>query len=375
MKKLLLATAIATLSISAAQAAPKVYGKLHLAVDSITSNSGAPGADDVTTTDVMSNASRFGLKGEDELTATTSAIYMAEWGISGDISSGNDLKARNRYVGLKNTNFGTVKLGGFDTALKEAQGKVDLFNDTVGGSGDMATVLTGENRVGNVIGYESPDMEGVPVKFNANLILNQEGDVTLVTSSAATAPKNTQNGDNGLSMSLAYNQNGVYAALAGDKKVLSKYAANESNAFADTIRVVGQIDMGQAAGINGLTLGALYQNSKPSITGIGSNTGTGAFSTVDKENAFVISALMAVPSVEGLSAFAQYNKSTTSFTTAGAKDLDRDQLGAGVAYSFAKNTTGYGYIAKQNLDSQSTLLSPVLTAEKTVFGVSLEQKF
>ncbi len=374
MKKLLLATAIATLSISAAQAAPKVYGKLHLAVDSITSNSGAPGADDVTTTDVMSNASRFGLKGEDELTATTSAIYMAEWGISGDISSGNDLKARNRYVGLKNTNFGTVKLGGFDTALKESQGKVDLFNDTVGELGDMKSVLTGENRAGNVIGYESPDMEGVPVKFNANLILNQEGDILT---------GQTKNGDNGLSMSLAYNQNGVYAALAGDKRVISKFAANSSNAFADTIRVVGQIDMGQAAGINGLTLGALYQNSKPSITGTGSNTGTGASSTitgstattVDKENAFVISALMAIPSVDGLAAFAQYNKSTTSFTTAGMKDLDRDQLGAGVAYSFAKNTTGYGYIAKQNLDSQSTALSPVLTAEKTIFGVSLEQKF
>lgn len=353
MKKLLLATAIATLSISAAQAAPKVYGKLHLAVDSITSNSGAPGADDVTTTDVMSNASRFGLKGEDELTATTSAIYMAEWGISGDISSGNDLKARNRYVGLKNTNFGTVKLGGFDTALKEAQGKVDLFNDTVGGSGDMATVLTGENRVGNVIGYESPDMEGVPVKFNANLILNQEGDILT---------GQTKNGDNGLSMSLAYNQNGVYAALAGDKKVSSKFAVGGAAIAADTIRLVGQVDMGQAAGINGLTLGGLYQNAQPS-----------ANNAIDKENAFVISALMAIPSVDGLAAFAQYNKSTTSFTTAGAKDLDRDQLGAGVAYSFAKNTTGYGYIAKQNFDSQ--VGTAIQTAENTVIGVSLEQKF
>ncbi len=360
MKKLLLATAIATLSISAAQAAPKVYGKLHLAVDSITSNTGAPGADDVTTTDVMSNASRFGLKGEDELTATTSAIYMAEWGISGDISSGNDLKARNRYVGLKNTNFGTVKLGGFDTALKEAQGKVDLFNDTVGELGDMKSVLTGENRVGNVIGYESPDMEGVPVKFNANLILNQDGDILINTTTNPTS--DVRNGDNGLSMSLAYNQNGVYAALAGDKKVVSSFAATGTKTFADTIRVVGQIDMGQAAGINGLTLGGLYQNAQPS-----------ANNAIDKENAFVISALMAIPSVDGLAAFAQYNKSTTSFTTAGLKDLDRDQLGAGVAYSFAKNTTGYGYIAKQNFDSQ--VGTAIQTAENTVIGVSLEQKF
>ncbi len=131
---------------------------------------------------------------------------------------------------------------------------------------------------------------------------------------------------------------------------------------ADTIRLVGQVDMGQAAGINGLTLGGLYQNAQPS-----------ANNAIDKENAFVISALMAVPSVDGLAAFAQYNKSTTSFTTAGAKDLDRDQLGAGVAYSFAKNTTGYGYIAKQNFDSQ--VGTAIQTAENTVIGVSLEQKF
>jgi hypothetical protein len=37
--------------------------------------------------------------------------------------------------------------------LKLAQGEIDLFNDF---AGDMEFVIAGENRVNNVLGYESP---------------------------------------------------------------------------------------------------------------------------------------------------------------------------------------------------------------------------
>ena len=62
MKKLLLATAIATLSISAAQAAPKVYGNLHLGVDYQNIKPAVGGSASETVLD--SNASRIGVKGE-----------------------------------------------------------------------------------------------------------------------------------------------------------------------------------------------------------------------------------------------------------------------------------------------------------------------
>ena len=157
MKKLLLASLVSALSVTAAHAAPKVYGKLFVAVDYTNQKDAAANGDDLNTWTLNSNASRFGIKGEDELTPTLSAIYQAEWGIQATSDDGKaDLSSRNRYLGVKSTQFGALKFGRFDTALKESQNKVDLFNDMVGESADMKSVLTGENRVNRVIGWEAP---------------------------------------------------------------------------------------------------------------------------------------------------------------------------------------------------------------------------
>ncbi|MFP6818705.1 porin, partial [Acinetobacter sp.] len=70
MKKVLLAAAIATLSISAAQAAPTLYGKFNVTLDQIDKN----GFKDESVTKVNSNASRIGVKGEEKLTDKLSAV-------------------------------------------------------------------------------------------------------------------------------------------------------------------------------------------------------------------------------------------------------------------------------------------------------------
>ena len=72
MKKVLLAAAIATLSISAAQAAPTLYGKFNVTLDQIDKN----GFKDESVTKVNSNASRIGVKGEEKLTDKLSAVYL-----------------------------------------------------------------------------------------------------------------------------------------------------------------------------------------------------------------------------------------------------------------------------------------------------------
>ncbi len=202
MKKLLLASLVSALSVTAAHAAPKVYGKLFVAVDYTNQKDAAANGDDLNTWTLNSNASRFGIKGEDELTPTLSAIYQAEWGISATLAGADadktkDLNARNRFLGLKSTQLGALKFGAFDTALKESQNKVDLFNDMVGESADMKSVLTGENRVNRVIGWEAPELEGLPVKATLNLVLDQGA--------------NGKNGDNGFSGMVAYDQGGIYA--------------------------------------------------------------------------------------------------------------------------------------------------------------------
>ena len=101
MKKLLLAAAVTTLSLSAAQAAPTLYGKVNVSVDSYDD-----GKDDKV--EVNSNASRLGVKGEEKLTEKLSAVYQAEWEI--DVDGGDDVfKKRNIFAGLKWANLGTLK--------------------------------------------------------------------------------------------------------------------------------------------------------------------------------------------------------------------------------------------------------------------------
>ena len=115
MKKLLLAVAVTTFSLSAVQAAPTLYGKLNVTLDQIDKN----GFKDESVSKVNSNASRIGIKGEEKLTDKLSAVYLAEWAISTDGSgSDTDLSARNRFIGLKSDGIATLKFGKFDSYFK-----------------------------------------------------------------------------------------------------------------------------------------------------------------------------------------------------------------------------------------------------------------
>ena len=108
MKKLLLAATVATLTMSAAQAAPTVYGKLNVTVDNIDNND----FKDESLVKVNSNASRIGVKGEEKITDELSAVYLAEWQVNTD-GDGTDLGMRNRYIGIKSNGVGTLKVGRF----------------------------------------------------------------------------------------------------------------------------------------------------------------------------------------------------------------------------------------------------------------------
>lgn len=138
---------------SAAQAAPVVYGKANISVDSYEDAAG----DDAIR--VQSNASRLGVKGKVKLPSGTQAIYQAEFEISiDDGDKGGEVFAqRNIYAGLQGS-IGTVKVGFFDTITKKAQGKVDLFNDL--DVGDIKDVLEGEDRGANTIQLESAKFAG-----------------------------------------------------------------------------------------------------------------------------------------------------------------------------------------------------------------------
>lgn len=251
MKRTLIALAV-TAAVAApmvAQAAPKVYGKLNLSVEQYEKDFQNPATLDEEYSRLQSNASRFGVKGEDELTATLSAVYAIEWQVDGDTAGATDLKGRNRFVGIKSQDLGTLKLGAYDTYLKLAQDKADVFNDLFG---DMEYVVAGENRVSNVVGYESP-------KFLDALQFN----LMMQTQDGNTAHKN------GVSSSITYGNEdlGLYAALAMDNNVDSKTALNGTRE-SDNLRLVLTYKIAD------LSLSAVYGTSE-AAAGAASNEETG----------------------------------------------------------------------------------------------------
>jgi predicted porin len=163
--KFLFASSLLLISMSAISA-PKVYGKLNIALN----NDGSDGVNEKEI-DLVSNSSRLGLKGQLEMQDGLVGLYQIEYqidpvdghardevkGENGEIEvTDSTFTQRNSYVGLKGS-FGTLKLGKHDTPLKKASLKVDLFNDL---KGDIKNITDGENRITSFLGYDSPVFGG-----------------------------------------------------------------------------------------------------------------------------------------------------------------------------------------------------------------------
>ena len=163
--KFLFASSLLLISMSAISA-PKVYGKLNIALN----NNGSDGVNEKEI-DFISNSSRLGLKGQLEMQDGLVGLYQIEYqidpvdghardevrGENGEIEvTDSTFTQRNSYVGLKGS-FGTLKLGKHDTPLKKASLKVDLFNDL---KGDIKNITDGENRITSFLGYDSPVFGG-----------------------------------------------------------------------------------------------------------------------------------------------------------------------------------------------------------------------
>lgn len=335
----------------AANAAPKVYGKLNLSVEQYEKDNQNPATADADYTRLQSNASRLGVKGEDELTATLSAVYMAEWEISGDGGdmlhykdkdgksqdiSGSDFKQRNRFVGIKSQDFGTIKLGKYDSYFKLAQGEVDLFNDYFT-LGDMAYTVAGENRLNNVVGYESPKLLGV-VQVN---VMAQTQD--------AADDKTKQNVQkNGVSASVVFNNEelGVYAALAMDNNVEGKSALNGTREH-DAWRAVVVYK------IDALTLNALYNMSEK-------------YDGKAEETAWLLGAAYKIGD-ETLKV--QYSVGEADDNTQAIQE--RTMWSVGVDHNFTSKTKAFAWYTVAEEDQ----LAANADTEETAMAIGLEHKF
>lgn len=399
MKKLLLATLVSAVSIGAAQAeGPTVYGKINASVDSTKSdlNTGR-----VTTVD--SNASRIGIKGNEKLTDNLSAVYGIEWGVEASSNKANnntdsfggsttDLNSRNRFIGLQYEGVGAVKLGRLDSNVKTLQGVnpatgVDIFDDYVNGSFDMTQTLNGELRNNNVIALESAKLDTGFGLVSANVQILPSEKTAVINSLVPTGATGTsssvlfQNKDLGIYTGLAYDSNAAsdpwnaFSSFAKLPKGLVKPA------YTNELRWVGSLDLTKA-GVEGLTLNALVQESKGSNTGL--NYSTGAFtvgSITPKETAYLLSGVYKFPAsiVDGLSAKLQWQSATTKDLGVGVSDVKIDQLGADVDYAFSAKTKVFGFVAQRTIKNPNNLVVAANGQDRnykyTGFGVGIEQKF
>ena len=138
------------------------YGKINTSYESTDKNR-------KTDTDFKNNASRLGIKGKFDLNENLKISYQFENEIDptdgrGRADGEQVFKERNTFIAIEG-NFGKIFTGTHDTALKIAQLKVDLFNDT---RADIKYLFQGENRMNSFVGYTSPEIvKGLKVTINS----------------------------------------------------------------------------------------------------------------------------------------------------------------------------------------------------------------
>ncbi|CCQ10178.1 putative outer membrane porin [Pseudoalteromonas luteoviolacea B = ATCC 29581] len=280
-----------------------VYGRANVSVQSSDEGEGS-------TTEIKSNASRFGVKGSEKLDNGLEVIYKMEFQVDVADDEGDNIKARNQYVGLKG-GFGEVVVGRNDTAFKQSQGKLDLFNDL---EGDIKRLFKGENRLGDTVSYKSMDLNGF--RFLATYIA-----------------KDTSDGKSGVSTAVTYGDSGlknsnVYVSLAADSEVKGY----------DAVR------FGVHTKVSGVKLGAMYQTQEK-VDG-----------TADADG-YLLNAAYSM----GANTFkVQYQ----TMDVDGADSLDGISLG--IDHKLSKEAKLYGFYSTFDADSQT---------EDTYFGIGMQYSF
>lgn len=310
MKKLLLVSAVATLSMTSmatAHAAPTLYGRaaLFANVDNAT-NSASTASNARNRVVLQSNGSRIGFRGTEKLSNDLSAIYQLEYGVVVNDSS-VQFGARDSYLGLVHKQYGTLKAG----YLSSIDGDVDYANVTVGNvSGGAGVSSTYDSpRLNNTIIYKSP-------KIN---------DLNVLAMYAMDSGATSSLGRDAFGLGVQYEPAGqVYRAGAS-------YIQSGSG---KALRLSGAYDINPV-----LTVGALYQNAQNM---------SGWTRLLASDNTVLGNAAENVLTVSG-----QYKLPQTPWLTYAQLDLvdgvkgiandKRQRLAVGGKYNFNANTIAHLY--------------------------------
>ena len=349
MKKIAIASAIALASITAAHAAPTVYGKVLLTGEYTDVDDKTAANKDTSTTKLVSNYSRIGFKGEDDLTDTTKLVYQLEYGIDVDADKGRNFRSRDTYIGLSNKQYGTLvagRLSAIDDNINYAGQTVSLYDTYSTGfsveaadkeTADILGVDEGEtvkflafwdgNRANNALAYFSPSYNGL--QFMGMYVMEEKNSTDLWTKSEA------------FGAGLKYEPtNQPFRAGATYIK---------SSDFS-TARVSGAFDVNAAT-----TLGALYQ-----VTDLDKDK---------NENLFTLSGSYAIPATK----WKAYAQGDMVKNMSGLDGLDGSRFVVGGKYGFNAATTGHLYTGYSKIEFSED--GSDLDASGFGLGAGLEYKF
>lgn len=357
MKKLLLASAVAALSVSAANAAPTIYGKAFVTADYVNAeadtklrvgeSTNALRDYDENTVEINSHASRIGLKGSEGLSANTDLVYQLEYGIGVD-GDNNTFKSRDTYLGVVNKDFGQFRVGrnssvlGYINNVTVNEGYWDnLGNTKLEQENDLQALnMLDDSRQNNSIVWIAPKYNNLPLE----LALQYSSDEEFVDSK------------NGFGASLMFDQGtGFTAGLAYSKDMDINGEINnfrrKDNDFnniekefdtdkklgygGDVIRATATADLAKYVSYP-VTLGVMYQQADYDFAGS------------SKEKGLVVSGEMGLNNfAKPASVYLQYNKTDN---LNGFRDAESDQIVLGGKYKFKKNMIAHGYVGQNTAD-------------------------
>ena len=167
IRQLLISSLTLLIAMPASADLVKIYGKANLSLQSSDDGEGRY-------TEVKSNASRIGFTGKQALNDDLTLLYKAEFGVDldGDSNKGDSITDRTQYIGLSGS-FGEVLVGNNNTMIKQAQGKIDLFNAY---NADIKSLFKGENRMSDTVTYKTPSFNGFKLGVQYLAADSTEGD-------------------------------------------------------------------------------------------------------------------------------------------------------------------------------------------------------
>lgn len=316
-KKLLMAavaSALVAAPVMSAQAAPTVYGKLNIGFANV-DNGNTSDADTLAVTD---NASRLGVKGDEDLGGGLKAIYTMEMTYDGDGSAGVTAAARDVFAGLQG-DWGSVRLGQFNSVYKSLSTGLEVFGDT---TGDFTTYgLNGESRESNQISYSSPNMSGFQVG-----IASSRGETGLSSES------------NPMMIAATYNAGPLYVGV-GIKD--SDLASSATTGLEDSKKLVGRFNM------DAFSVWAVLETQ--------SNKGDTSVAGTNNE-------------IDTTHIGASYKMANNTFALtytqadSSAASHDTDALSLGVIHALSKNTAVKGVYTKADNDTAASRSGSMLSS-------------